>query len=43
MSNDEIRQLLARLKEELQQTEMDADTRSLVRELDSDIHDLLDS
>lgn len=43
MSNNEIRQLLARLKEELQQTEMDADTRSLVRELDSDIHDLLDS
>ena len=43
MSNDEIRQLLARLKDEIQGTRLDADTRSLMRELDSDIHELLDS
>ena len=43
MSNKEIRQLLAKLRNEIQKTELDADTQSLVRELDSDIHDLIDS
>ena len=43
MSNKEIRQLLAKLHDELQETEVDADTRSSLRELDSDIHDLLNS
>ncbi len=43
MSNNEIRQLLAKLHDEIQKTEVDADTRSLMRELDSDIHDLLNS
>jgi len=43
MSNKEIRQLLAKLRDEIQKTELDADTRSLVRDLDSDIHELLDS
>ncbi len=43
MSNNKIRQLLAKLHEEVQKTEVDADTRASLRELDSDIHDLLDS
>lgn len=43
MSNIQIRQLLAKLQDEIQKTELDADTRTLVREFDSDIHDLLDS
>ena len=43
MSNEKIRELLARLQDEVQDTELDADTRSSLRKLDSDIHDLLDS
>ncbi len=43
MSNEKIRELLAKLHDEVQDTELDADTRSSLRELDSDIHDLLDS
>jgi hypothetical protein len=43
MSNKNIRQLLAKLHDEIQKTEVDADTRSLMRELDSDVHDLLNS
>jgi hypothetical protein len=43
MSNIQIRRLLAKLRDEIQKTELDADTRTLVQELDSDIHDLLDS
>ncbi len=43
MSNEKIRDLLARLQDEVQDTELDADTRSSLRELDADIHDLLDS
>ena len=42
MSNTEIRELLARLQEEIQKTELDDKTRSMVKELDSDIHGLLD-
>jgi chorismate mutase len=42
MSNKEIRELLARLQDEIQQTELDDETLSLVRDLDSDIDDLLD-
>lgn len=42
MSNSEIRDLLAKLQDEIQATELDDDTRSLVRELDADIQDLLD-
>lgn len=42
MSNTQIRELLAKLQDEIQKTELDEDTRSLVRDLDSDIHDLLD-
>ncbi len=43
MSNEKIRDLLAKLQDEVQDTELDADTRSSLRELDSDIHELLDS
>lgn len=42
MSNEDIRELLAKLKDEIQKTELDNDTLSLVRELDTDIDDLLD-
>ena len=43
MSNKEIRDLLARLQNEIQKTELDEDTRALVRDLDEDIHGLLRS
>jgi len=43
MSNTEIRELLTRLQEEIQKTELDDKTRSMVKELDSDIHGLLDT
>ena len=43
MSNKKIRQLLAKLHDEIQKTAVDPDTRSLMRELDSDVHDLLNS
>ncbi len=43
MSNTEIRELLAKLQEEIQKTELDDETRSMVKELDSDIHGLLDT
>jgi hypothetical protein len=42
MSNKEVRELLAKLRNEIQETELDDDTRSLVRDLDADIDDLLD-
>ena len=43
MSNPEIRKLLAKLREEVRAAQLDAETRALVRELESDIHNLLDS
>ena len=43
MSKSEIRNLLAKLRDEMRTAELDDETRSLVRELDSDIHDLLGS
>ena len=43
MSNEKVRELLAKLHDEVQITEMGADTYSSLRKLDSDIHDLLDS
>ena len=43
MSNTEIRELLTRLQEEIQKTELDDKTRSMVKELDSDIHGLLNT
>jgi len=43
MSNLEIRALLERLQEEIRNTELDAETRALVRDLDADIHGLIES
>ncbi len=43
MSNEKIQELLAKLHEEIEATKIDADTRFLMQELDSDIVDLLDS
>jgi hypothetical protein len=43
MSNSEIRQLLAKLQDEIQKTDLDVETRSLVQQLDADIHELLES
>ncbi len=43
MSNEKVRELLAKLHDEVQKTEVDAATRSSLRKLDSDIHDLLNS
>lgn len=43
MSNEKIRELLAKLHNEVQQTEVDASTRASLKELDSQIHDLLES
>ena len=42
MSNTQIRELLEKLQQEIQKTELDDDTRAMVRELDEDIHGLLD-
>ena len=42
MSNREIKELLSKLRDEIQNTELDDDTVSLVRDLDADIDDLLD-
>ncbi len=43
MSNIEIRNLLAKLRDEIEKSELDAETQTLVRAFDSDIHKLLDS
>jgi hypothetical protein len=43
MGNEKVRELLAKLHDEVQTTELDAATRSSLRKLDSDIHDLLNS
>lgn len=43
MSNIEIQNLLAKLRAEIQKSELDAETQILVREFDSDIHELLHS
>ncbi len=43
MSNSEVQELLQRLKAEIQDAELDTETRQLMKELDEDIHGLLDS
>jgi len=42
MSNTQIRELLEKLQNEIQKTELDDDTRAMVRDLDADIHGLLE-
>lgn len=41
MSNEQIRDLLARLQDEIRKTGLDDETREMVRALDADIHDLM--
>jgi hypothetical protein len=43
MSNIEIQNLLAKLRDEIQKSGLDSETQNLVREFDSDIQELLDS
>lgn len=43
MSNLDIRNLLAKLRDEIKKAELDAETRSLMQELDSDLHGILES
>ena len=43
MSNLEIQNLLTKLRDEIRKRELDAETRTSIRELESDIHELLDS
>ncbi len=43
MSDTEVRDLLERLKNELQDAELDADTRKLMIDLDAEIHGLLET
>jgi hypothetical protein len=42
MINSEIRNLLEKLRNEVQKSQLDGETQRLMRELDSDIHNLLD-
>ncbi len=43
MSDTEVRDLLERLKNEIQDAELDADTRKLMMDLDAAIHGLLEA
>ena len=43
MSNIEIRNLLAKLRDEIQKSGLDSETQDLVREFDADVHELLNS
>ncbi len=43
MSESEVRDLLERLRNEIQDAELDADTRQLMKDLDDEIHGLLGS
>ena len=43
MSTEQIKKLLAELQQEIQTTELDEDTRSLVRQLDLDIQQVLEA
>ncbi len=42
MSNEKIRKLLSTLHEEVKKAGLDADARTSLKELDANIHDLLD-
>ena len=43
MTNDKLKTLLASLHDELENTDVDDETRSMLKSLDSDIHQLLAS
>lgn len=42
MSNFDLQNLLSKLRDEIRDAELDAETRASMRELDTDIHNLLD-
>jgi len=42
MSTEQVKALLAKLQKEIHDTELDDETRSLVRQLDTDIHSMLE-
>jgi hypothetical protein len=42
MTNSEIRNLLVKLRNEVQKSQLDAETQDLMRDLESDIHKLMD-
>ncbi len=41
MSNDEVRRLLVQLRSELTHTDLDAETRAALAQLDTDLHNML--
>ena len=43
MSTEQVKALLAKLQKEIHDTELDDETRSLVRQLDTDIHSMLEA
>jgi len=43
MSTEQVKALLAKLQKEIHDTELDDETRSLVRQLDTDIHSLMEA
>ncbi len=43
MSRSEVRELLQRLQTEIQDAELDAETRQLIKDLDEEIHGLLEA
>jgi hypothetical protein len=43
MSKDRIKELLAQLQDEIRNTDMDDELKTLVSDLDSDIHDVMEN
>jgi len=43
MSTEQVKALLAKLQKEIHDTELDDETRLLVRQLDTDIHSLMEA
>jgi hypothetical protein len=42
MSNEKLKELLAAIQEEIEGADTDAETRSMLKSLDEDIHEILD-
>ena len=43
MSKDRIKELLAQLQDEIRKTDMDDELKTLMSDLDSDIHDVIEN
>lgn len=43
MSNKNIKQLLTKLHDEIQKTEIDSNTRTLIQKFDSDMHNMINT